>query len=91
MRPTNVTKSQFYCGNLYANRPRNYNPPQPQGAREKVVRTAYGFDMYIDPKDSTVSMIIQSSGTWEPEYINLMGHIVNPGDYVLNLGSQTGL
>lgn len=47
--------------------------------------------MYVDGKDMTVSRSIQSSGTWEPEYINLIGHIVQKGNSVLNLGSQSGL
>ena len=51
----------------------------------------YGFNMYVDKVDSMVSRSIKFSGTWESQYINLIGAIVNPGDYVLNLGSQSGL
>lgn len=47
--------------------------------------------MYVDSKDSMVSRSIQVGGTWEPGYINLIGHLVKPGDSVLNLGSQSGL
>lgn len=55
------------------------------------MKTIYGFDMYVDSKDYTVSSAITSAGTWEPHYINLIGHIVQPGQSVLNLGSQSGL
>jgi hypothetical protein len=47
--------------------------------------------MYVDSLDGTVSNMIRASGTWEPNYINLIGHIVKPGDNVMNLGSQSGL
>lgn len=47
--------------------------------------------MLVDSKDYSVSNTITFSGTWEPHYINLIGHIVKPGDNVLNLGSQSGL
>lgn len=47
--------------------------------------------MYVDSKDYSVSSIIANSGTWQPHYINLIGHIVKKGDNVLNLGSQSGL
>lgn len=47
--------------------------------------------MYIDTRDSSVSNIISITGTWEPENINLIGHIVKRGDHILNLGAQTGL
>lgn len=51
----------------------------------------YGFDMYVDAKDYSVSNLITATGTWEPQNINLIGHIVKPGHNVLNLGSQSGL
>lgn len=57
----------------------------------KLVKTNYGFDMYVDSKDQTVSKIIINTGTWQPHFINLIGHLVKPGDNVLNLGSQSGL
>ena len=47
--------------------------------------------MYVDSKDTMVSSQIAGSGTWEPGYIALIGHIVKPGNNVLNLGSQSGL
>ena len=47
--------------------------------------------MYVDAKDYMVSNSITLSGTWEPNYINLIAHIVKPGNNVLNLGSQSGL
>lgn len=47
--------------------------------------------MYVDAKDTTVSYKISATGTWEPSLISLIGHIVKPGDKVLNLGSQSGL
>lgn len=47
--------------------------------------------MYIDTRDSSVSNIISITGSWEPENINLIGHIVKKGDKILNLGAQTGL
>jgi hypothetical protein len=47
--------------------------------------------MYVDSKDLFVSNTISYSGTWEPDYINLIGYLVKPGHKVLNLGSQTGL
>jgi hypothetical protein len=47
--------------------------------------------MYVDSKDTMVSSQIAASGTWEPGYIALIGHIVKPGNSVLNLGSQSGL
>lgn len=57
----------------------------------ELVSTLYDFDMYVDSKDHSVSNFIANTGTWEPHYINLIGHIVKPGDNVLNLGSQSGL
>jgi hypothetical protein len=30
----------------------------------KLVKTNYGFDMYVDSKDQTVSKIIINTGTW---------------------------
>lgn len=59
--------------------------------RLKPVRTLYGFNMYIDAKDTMVSNSIASSGTWEPNYVSLLGHLIKPGNSVLNLGSQSGL
>jgi hypothetical protein len=59
--------------------------------REKPVRTIYGFNMFVDAVDRTVSDRIASSGTWEDGYVSLIGHLVKDGDRVLNLGSQTGL
>lgn len=59
--------------------------------REKLVATNYGFNMYVDSQDSSVSNLISISGTWEPENINLIGHIIKKGDNILNLGAQTGL
>ena len=47
--------------------------------------------MYVDSNDATVSNLIAISGTWEPEYIQLIGNIVKEGDNVINLGSQSGL
>lgn len=47
--------------------------------------------MYVDSQDSSVSNLISISGTWEPENINLIGHIIKKGDNILNLGAQTGL
>jgi hypothetical protein len=59
--------------------------------REKLVMTNYGFSMYVDDQDGLVSGVIASAGTWEPHFINLIAHIIKPGDYALNLGSQSGL
>ena len=53
--------------------------------------TNYGFNMYVDSLDGTVYNMITAAGTWEPNYINLIGHIVKPGHNVMNLGSQSGL
>ena len=53
--------------------------------------TNYGFSMYVDDQDGLVSGVIASAGTWEPHFINLIAHILKPGDYALNLGSQSGL
>lgn len=47
--------------------------------------------MYVDSKDRSVSKTIITSGSWEPENIKIIGHIVKRGDNVLNLGSQSGL
>lgn len=47
--------------------------------------------MFVDAQDYSVSNIIAHTGTWEPHYINAIGHIVKPGDTVLNLGPQSGL
>ena len=47
--------------------------------------------MYVDSKDKTVSRYITSSGTWEAGNIQLIGHLVKPGDNVMNVGSQSGL
>ena len=47
--------------------------------------------MYVDSHDSAVSNIISITGTWEPENINLIGHIVKKGHNILNLGAQSGL
>lgn len=55
------------------------------------MRTLYGFNMFVDSKDTMVSSQIAASGTWEPGYIALIGHIVKLGNSVLNLGSQSGL
>lgn len=53
--------------------------------------TLYGFNMYVDSQDTMVSATIANSGTWEPAYVSLLGHLVKPGNNVLNLGSQSGL
>lgn len=47
--------------------------------------------MYVDSRDITVSQKISIEGTWEPHYINLIGHLLKAEDNVLNLGSQSGL
>ena len=47
--------------------------------------------MYVDSKDRLVSKTILQIGTWEPQNINIIGHIVKKGDNILNLGSQSGL
>lgn len=47
--------------------------------------------MYVDSKDTMVSNVIATSGTWEPGYVSLVGNLVKPGNNVLNLGSQSGL
>lgn len=53
--------------------PRTRLDPQ-QG--DQLVKTNYGFDMYLNSKDYSISNIIAISGTWQPQYINLIGHIV---------------
>lgn len=58
---------------------------------DQLVKTNYGFDMYINSLDFSVANIIAISGTWQPQYINLIGHIVKSGDTVLNVGVQSGL
>ena len=71
---------------------RNTFPAQPDArSRMRLVNTLYGFQMYVDSKDYMVSNNIAITRTWEPNYINLIGHIVKPGNKVLNLGSQSGL
>lgn len=40
------------------------NPFLNKEQREKLVSTNYGFDMYVDSKDYSVSNIISNSGTW---------------------------
>lgn len=47
--------------------------------------------MYIDPLDNLVSQYIWRNGSWFPDNINLIGHVVKPGDKILNLGSQSGI
>lgn len=56
-----------------------------------MVQTKHGFNMYVDRIDGSVSSLIRNTGTWEPHFISLIGHIIKPGFNVLNLGSQTGL
>lgn len=64
---------------------------QAAGLREMLVPTVYGFSMYVDAMDNFVSRDIWKTGTWSPDNINLIGHVVKPGDKILNLGSQTGI
>ena len=78
----------FYCSQRNTT---SVPPFQNVSAREKLVATRYGFNMYVDSNDATVSNLIAISGTWEPEYIQLIGNIVKEGDNVINLGSQSGL
>ena len=78
----------FYCSQHNTT---SVPPFQNVSAREKLVATRYGFNMYVDSNDATVSNLIAISGTWEPEYIQLIGNIVKEGDNVINLGSQSGL
>lgn len=59
--------------------------------RELLVDTAYGFKMYVDSIDGTVSKIIANTGTWEPSLINIIGKLIKKGQNVLNVGSQSGL
>ena len=59
--------------------------------RSQMVSTCYGFSMYIDKVDKTVSQSIYTRGTWEPQNINLILKLVKPGDKVINMGSQSGL
>lgn len=47
--------------------------------------------MYVDTYDATVSRTIANTGTWEPDFIGLLGKLVKQGDVVLNVGAQTGL
>lgn len=47
--------------------------------------------MYVDSKDNSVSKKIAISGTWKSRQLNLIGHMLKPGDKVLDLGSQFGL
>ena len=41
--------------------------------------------------DTMGPFTISNTGTWEPNFISLIGKIVKPGKNVLNLGSQSGL
>ena len=47
--------------------------------------------MYVDAKDRLISYMIVSTGTWQHDFISLIGHIVKSGNFVLNLGAQSGL
>ena len=59
--------------------------------RLQLVKTRYGFQMYVDSKDGSVSMKIRKYGTWEPYIAAVIARLVKPGDHVLNLGSQSGM
>jgi protein-L-isoaspartate O-methyltransferase len=59
--------------------------------RELLVDTIYGFNVYVDSLDATVSKTIANSGTWEPHMISLIATLVKPGDSILNIGSHVGL
>ena len=86
--PKPRTDLPFYCSFTRS----NLQVPNYDGIkREKLVATNYGFIMYVDSKDLTVSNVIATGGTWEPGYIVIIGKIVKEGDNVLNLGSQSGL
>lgn len=55
------------------------------------METIYGFQMYVDRYDGVVSKSIKRSGTWEPQNIKMMAFLIEEGDTILNLGSQSGL
>lgn len=56
-----------------------------------LVETRYGYDIFIDRLDGSVSQAIQDRGMWAPELLHAAIRFVHPGATVLNLGSQSGL
>lgn len=57
----------------------------------QLVDTRYGFSMYIDGKDGSVSKKIKTTGSWEPYIAAIISRLVKPGDNIINLGSQSGM
>jgi tRNA A58 N-methylase Trm61 len=46
--------------------------------------------MYVDKRDKFVSQDIRKYGSYQGANSYLIGELVNPGNKVLNVGSQTG-
>lgn len=44
-----------------------------------LMQTRYGFSMYGDGREKSVSLVINKQGYWEPENIQLMGRFLRPG------------
>ena len=54
------------------------------------VRTAYGFKMYLDPSDISISAVISATGLWEPRVSTLVAKLVKPSSLVVDAGANIG-
>ena len=59
--------------------------------RGNVVRTTvHGRPFYVDTRDNIVSFEILFRRTWEPRETSLLGSIIEPGDYIVDIGGHIG-
>ena len=63
--------------------PNNDNPIE-------LVYTDYGFGLFVASKDGSVSQTIKDKGSWEPEMVDALNHLVKPGNIVVHLGTHIG-
>lgn len=57
----------------------------------ELTRTAYGFPMFISRLDGYISEVVKTSGTYQPEMMEVLGHFAKKGDTVLHFGVHQGL
>lgn len=58
-------------------------------ANTEVVRTKFGFQMKIDPKEH-IDKFIYFWGVWEPNETWLMQQLLSPGDVYVDVGAHVG-
>lgn len=75
--------------------PANNYPPHVQrgaylGQNRYLTRTAYGRKMFLDTRDMTLVPHIILDGVWEPNVTKVITGLLQPGQRVLEVGSNLG-